>query len=99
MSRKSLKFTCSGGGKDSDEGESSEIDYGLSLKKLFVVGPKKKLLVLSLNGVLISRIHLTDRCEVPRSHKPDGRYGKRLGIYIYFHIYCGDLLQNLGFFG
>lgn len=81
MSRKSLKLTCNGGDNDSDEEDSWEIDYGLSLKKLFRLGPKKKLVVLSLNGVLLSRIHIADRCEVPKSRKPDGLFGHRLGTY------------------
>ncbi|CAL0309919.1 unnamed protein product [Lupinus luteus] len=46
---------------------------GLSLEKLNL-GPRKKLLVLNLNGLLANRIHRRDVKEMPKSRRPDAIY-------------------------
>ncbi|KAE9590879.1 hypothetical protein Lal_00023351 [Lupinus albus] len=46
---------------------------GFSLEKLNL-GPRKKLLVLNLNGFLVNRIHHTKVNEIPKSRSPDAVY-------------------------
>ncbi|KAK6126303.1 hypothetical protein DH2020_039948 [Rehmannia glutinosa] len=57
-----------------DEKDSGNVDLGLSLDKLNL-GPKKKLLVLCLGGLLVHRVHVRNKATV-RGLKPDVVYGK-----------------------
>ncbi|OIW19953.1 hypothetical protein TanjilG_30887 [Lupinus angustifolius] len=61
---------------------NSEDDYvdakdkaslGLPLEKLNL-GPRKKLLVLNLNGLLVNRIHRSSVNKIPKSSSPDAIY-------------------------
>lgn len=61
----------------SDESSEDENELDLPLEKLNL-GPKKKLLVLCLGGVLAHRVHVRDKHTV-RGLKPDVTYGKFLG--------------------
>jgi len=56
-----------------DETGSEEPDLGLSLEKLNL-GPKKKLLVMNLNGFLLHRIHVADKKAIPKSRTADYKY-------------------------
>lgn len=78
-SGKSIKFAYSDSDDDTeyDHGDP-EVHFDLSFDKLNL-GPKKKLLVLSLNGVLIHRTHIADKSKIPKSRRPDGRFGNHLG--------------------
>ena len=57
-------------------------DCGLSLERL-KLGPlnRKKLIVLSLGGLLCHRFYLNDKSDRPANRAPDLVYGKHLGIY------------------
>lgn len=61
-----------------DDFEDAEDDFGLSLEKLNL-GPRKKLLVISPNGVLLHRAHLANKSSIPNARKPDAIYGGHLG--------------------
>lgn len=68
--------------EDDSEPESDsepETELGLSLEKLNL-GPKKKLLILCLGGLLVHRVHIRDMATV-RGLRPDVVYGKFLGDY------------------
>ncbi|KAH7855847.1 hypothetical protein Vadar_029611 [Vaccinium darrowii] len=70
-------------GTDDDAKEESGNDSGLgfSLEKLNL-GPRKKLLVLGLGGVLVHRMHQRDRNTSVRSYRrPDGIAGNFQGIW------------------
>lgn len=66
---------------DSDHDSVSCGSDGLSLQKLNL-GPRKKLLVFSLNGCLIHRVYRHDKANIPSDRSPDGTYGKHLGMYL-----------------
>nr|KYP70945.1 hypothetical protein KK1_010186 [Cajanus cajan] len=55
------------------ETSDSETELDLYLEKLNL-GPKKKLLVMNLNGLLLHRVHLSKKSEIPESREADGRY-------------------------
>lgn len=68
-------------------------ELGLSLDKLSL-GPKKKLLILCLGGLLVHRVHLRDKSTV-RGLRPDVVYGKFLGnSFIYLFIYLKFFVFN-----
>ncbi|KAK4348422.1 hypothetical protein RND71_031177 [Anisodus tanguticus] len=54
---------------DEDKKVTRKLDLDLTLEKLNL-GPKKKLLVLNLSGLLVHRVHRRDRFNV-QSYKPD----------------------------
>lgn len=51
---------------------------GLSLEKLNLQ-PRKKLLVLSLNGLLLYRVYRKNKDKFPTTRNPDGRFASQLG--------------------
>ncbi|KAF7818728.1 putative C-terminal domain small phosphatase [Senna tora] len=61
---------------DDDAGDSGS-DYDLSLEKLNL-GPTKKLLVLSLNGLLVHRVFRGESEGIPKNRLADFRYGNYL---------------------
>ncbi|KAL6133538.1 hypothetical protein ACLB2K_065773 [Fragaria x ananassa] len=63
-------------GNDCDT-EDTGSHCGLSLQKLNL-GPRKNLLVFSLNGCLIHRVYRHDKANIPSDRSPDGTYGKHL---------------------
>ncbi|KAK6122001.1 hypothetical protein DH2020_044255 [Rehmannia glutinosa] len=71
-----------------DEKEPGNVDLGLSLDKLNL-GPKKKLLVLCLGGLLVHRVHVRDKATV-RGLKPDVVYGKFL---VFKRPFCTEFLK------
>jgi hypothetical protein len=46
---------------------SEEQESSLSLEKLNLVEPKKKLLVINLNGFLVHKVHVSDKEALPKS--------------------------------
>ncbi|KAL3623376.1 hypothetical protein CASFOL_032192 [Castilleja foliolosa] len=82
-----LKLVLSDESSEDDEKES-EIDLGLSLDKLNL-GPKKKLLVLCLGGLLVHRVHVRDRHSV-RGLSPDVVYGNFL---VFKRPFCTEFLK------
>ncbi|XP_075512977.1 uncharacterized protein LOC142548509 [Primulina tabacum] len=71
-----------------DEQDSESDDIGLPLDKLSL-GPKKKLLVLCLGGLLVHRVHIRDKATV-RGLRPDTTYGKFL---IFKRPFCQEFLK------
>lgn len=65
---------------DSSDEEEDLVDFGLALEKLSLV-PRKKLLVLSLGGLLCHRVFRHDKSKIPRYRDPDTSYGSILGEY------------------
>jgi len=69
---------------------SEEPELGLSLEKLNL-GPKKKLLIMNLNGFLLHRAHVRDKKAIPKSRTVDYKYRYFLRntflIYIFHHFY------------
>ncbi|WVZ05606.1 hypothetical protein V8G54_018952 [Vigna mungo] len=59
------------------EKQDSATDLKLSLEKLNL-GPRKKLLVMNLNGLLMHRVHIRDIWKVSKSRSRDGVYGSFL---------------------
>jgi len=45
---------------------SEELELGLSLEKLNL-SPKKKLLIMNINGFLLHRAHVSDKKAIPKS--------------------------------
>ena len=64
-------------------------DCGLSLERL-KLGPlnRKKLIVLSLGGLLCHRVYRNDKSDRPANRAPDLVYGKHLGIYRENCVFC-----------
>lgn len=68
----------------SSEEEKEEIksetgtDLGFSLD-ILSLGPKKKLLVIPLGGLIVHRAHVRDRATLPKNRRPDLTYGKFKG--------------------
>ena len=67
-----------GGHSDSDSDENiNTLDHDyldLPLEKL-CLGPRKKLLVLGLGGLLCHRVYRYGTSNIPRSRYPDASYG------------------------
>lgn len=63
----------------SDDEEEGSKDCGLSLEKLNLGQRKKKLVVLSLGGLLCHRVFRYDRSSVPKFRVPDTSYGSYFG--------------------
>lgn len=60
------------------EWKDSGNDFGLSLEKL-TLGPRKKLLVMNLSGLLLHRAFKRDTPRIPKHRRPDVVFGKHLG--------------------
>ncbi|KAF5737493.1 hypothetical protein HS088_TW13G00374 [Tripterygium wilfordii] len=74
-------------GDDHNHGEEEELE--LPLEKLSL-GPKKKLIVLSLGGVLCERVCRRDTSKIPRNRSPDASYGSML---VYKRPYVEDFIK------
>ncbi|XP_076949979.1 putative FCP1 homology domain-containing protein C1271.03c [Bidens hawaiensis] len=61
----------------------------ISLDRLNL-GPKKKLLVIPLRGILVHRAHCSRPETIPRNRRPDFSYGNFL---VYKRPYCLDFLK------
>ncbi|KAF7818727.1 NLI interacting factor-like phosphatase [Senna tora] len=76
-SSNNVNLIASGSESDPKECDSHGNDLCLPLEKMSLV-PKKKLLVLSLNGLLLRKIHRDDLQEIPKNRRIDGRHRKFL---------------------
>lgn len=63
---------------ESENEKDSGNDFGLSLEKL-TLGPRKKLLVMNLSGLLLHRAFKRDTPRIPKHRRPDVVFGKHLG--------------------
>ncbi|XP_050379521.1 uncharacterized protein LOC126796845 [Argentina anserina] len=69
-------FYCSTAATNNDSKETGS-DSSLSLEKL-KLEPRKKLLVLGLNGLLVYRVYRFNKAKFPTTRNPNGRYGYQL---------------------
>jgi hypothetical protein len=66
----------------SDQSDVEEVagqNLHMALEKSNLVGPRKKLLVLGLGGLLCHRVCKRNVSDIPRSRYPDAFYGSILG--------------------
>ncbi|KAG2406140.1 uncharacterized protein HKW66_Vig0053960 [Vigna angularis] len=85
--------------KGEHEKQDSVTELKLPFEKLNL-GPRKKLLVMNLNGLLMHRVHRRDLCKVSMSRSPDGVYGSFLGIHnmeAALAIAIGSMRKNISF--
>lgn len=71
---------------DDDDLESCpdpDTKLDLLLEKLNL-GARKKLLVLSLSGLLMYRVNVRDENIIPKSRTPDWKYANSLSKYSFF---------------
>jgi hypothetical protein len=64
------KKSCSDHDDHDDDKCSEELELGLSLEKLDF-GPKKKLLIMNINGFLLHRAHVRDKKAIPKARTAD----------------------------
>ncbi|PWA87888.1 FCP1-like domain, HAD-like domain protein [Artemisia annua] len=94
--KKDKKITNAVASDDSDIDEKQEnekearIHQGISLDKLSIPGPKKKLLVLPLNGIIVHRAHRIKPDAIPKTRQPDFSYGN---FKVYKRPYCEEFLK------
>lgn len=74
------KNTTADGNNDNKETGNDSGESGLSLEKL-PLKPRKKLLVLGLNGLLLYRVYRFNKAGFPTTRNPDGRYACHLGMF------------------
>lgn len=61
---------------DKQEEEESKLELAIQKLSILDYSRKDKLIVLSLNGLLIHRVHSQDRSRIPRNRSPDGVYNR-----------------------
>ena len=90
MARKTSNMKNKSVSYDSSDEEEDLVEFGLALEKL-TLGPRKKLLVLSLGGLLCHRVFRHDKSKIPRYRDPDTSYGSFLGeyhfVFKFWHVY------------
>lgn len=64
--------------EEEQDGNETKIDLGISFDKL-TLGPKKKLLVIPLAGIIVHRAHRCSPASIPKNRRPDFSYGNFLG--------------------
>ncbi|XP_009353020.2 probable C-terminal domain small phosphatase [Pyrus x bretschneideri] len=75
---------------DNDDGnEDTGSDCGLSLEKLNI-GSRKKLVIFSLNGLIVHRVYIHNKTEIPSNRTPDGTYGSYL---VFKRPFCEEFMQ------
>lgn len=72
-----------------EEEDETKFELGISLEKL-ALGPKKKLLVIPLAGIIVHRAHLSNPAAIPKNRRPDFSYGKFL---VYKRPFCEEFLK------
>ncbi|XP_050910458.1 uncharacterized protein LOC127125701 isoform X1 [Lathyrus oleraceus] len=70
---KSIRYGSDSEDDYDDEKDTQEPELDLSLEKLNL-GPKKKLLIMNLNGFLLHRVHVRDTKGIPKSRTADYKY-------------------------
>ncbi|XP_059595352.1 uncharacterized protein LOC100264874 [Vitis vinifera] len=68
---------------ESENEKDSGNDFGLSLEKL-TLGPRKKLLVMNLSGLLLHRAFKRDTPRIPKHRRPDVVFGN----FFLYPVYC-----------
>ncbi|KAG6690235.1 hypothetical protein I3842_10G004700 [Carya illinoinensis] len=84
-----LKNKCVAYDYSEDENVDAEEDFGLSLEKLNL-GPRKKVIVLGLGGLLCHRVCRREESNIPRFRIPDASYGSFL---VYRRPYCEEFMR------
>ncbi|KAM1293592.1 hypothetical protein ACFX2I_013692 [Malus domestica] len=74
---------------DDDCNEDTGSDCGLFLEKLYI-GSRKKLVIFSLNGLLVHRVIRYNRAKIPSNRTPDGTYGSYL---VFRRPFCEEFMQ------
>ncbi|KAF8396467.1 hypothetical protein HHK36_018090 [Tetracentron sinense] len=74
--------------ESADEVEKGD-DCGISLEKLNI-GPRKKLLVLDLGGLLLHRAHFRNKASIPKFRKCDETFGNFL---VFKRPFCDEFLK------
>ncbi|CAL9026584.1 unnamed protein product [Prunus brigantina] len=77
------KVECSG------NNSSEAKECGLPLEKLNL-GPRKKLLILGVGGLLCHRVYRCEKSGIPKFRCPDAAYGN---FYVYKRPYCEDFMK------
>ncbi|XP_021908778.1 uncharacterized protein LOC110822858 [Carica papaya] len=72
-----------------DQEEDAAIGCLVSLEKLNL-GPRKKLIVLSLNGLLVYRVFFDDKLRMPKTRIVPARYGKHL---VFKRPFCDEFMR------
>ncbi|KAL4560426.1 hypothetical protein LXL04_032577 [Taraxacum kok-saghyz] len=75
--------------EEEQDGIATKIDLGIYLEKL-TLGPKKKLLVLPLAGIIVHRAHVRSPETIPKTRRPDFSYGK---FKVYKRPFCEGFLM------
>ncbi|CAI9267979.1 unnamed protein product [Lactuca saligna] len=75
--------------KEEEIKHEKETDLGISLDKLSL-GPKKKLLVIPLGGLIVHRAHVRNWATLPKNRRPDLTYGK---FKVYKRPFCEEFLR------
>ncbi|PON52966.1 HAD-like domain containing protein [Trema orientale] len=75
---------------ESDDEEEGSKDFDLLLEKLSLGQRKKKLVIVSLGGLLCHRVYRYDRSSVPRFRVPDASYGS---FFVYKRPYCEEFMK------
>ncbi|KAL6988334.1 hypothetical protein U1Q18_014085, partial [Sarracenia purpurea var. burkii] len=88
----SLKLKSAAVHENSSDEEDAGIDLGLPLEKLNITGPRKKLLVLDLNGFLVHRVFCYDPKinDVRNNRRPDAIAGNFL---VFNRPFCMEFLE------
>ncbi|XP_077234199.1 putative FCP1 homology domain-containing protein C1271.03c [Tasmannia lanceolata] len=89
MDHGKLKMAFGTHGDDDGEEEREDYDVGLPLEKLSM-GPRKKLLVIDLNGLIADTFFPSVRNKIPKHRRPDGSVGKKL---VYNRPFCVEFLK------
>ncbi|KAK7284928.1 hypothetical protein RJT34_19682 [Clitoria ternatea] len=77
MSAKNKARSSGSDTEDDNEVKGSETELDVPLEKLNL-GPRKKLRVMNLNGLLLLRLHRRAKNEIPNNLPPDATYGNFL---------------------
>ncbi|XP_023758084.1 uncharacterized protein LOC111906565 [Lactuca sativa] len=75
--------------EEEQDGNETKIDLGISFDKL-TLGPKKKLLVIPLAGIIVHRAHRCSPASIPKNRRPDFSYGNFL---VYKRPFCEEFLK------
>ncbi|KAK9058827.1 hypothetical protein SSX86_023670 [Deinandra increscens subsp. villosa] len=70
--------------------EETVIDLAVSVDRLTILPPKKKLLVLPITGFLVHRAFIHRKRTIPKNRRPDFCYGH---FMIYKRPYCEEFLK------
>ncbi|XP_010553345.1 PREDICTED: uncharacterized protein LOC104823468 isoform X2 [Tarenaya hassleriana] len=76
---------------DASDSDPDRTELSFVLEKLSLgSAKKKKLLILSLGGVLVRRFHVADKWKLPKNRSPHATYGL---YYVYKRPFCEEFLR------